>query len=73
MIINKCTNLDISCEDSVCPDCNWYNFQLWQESHAHCDQPSFDCPDTDDCPYKKLDGIGYLYSEQTEALRQKYL
>lgn len=49
------------------------NFKVWQEAHAHCDQGSWDCPDPEDCPHKKMPNIGYFYSEMAEALRQKYL
>lgn len=73
MITNKCENRDISCEDGVCPDCNYYEYQLWIQAHAHCDQGSWDCPDPEDCPHKKIPNIGYLYSEMAEVLRQKYL
>ena len=74
MITNKCKIRDIACEDGCCPDCNYYNFQIWQESHAHCTLASFDCPDPDDCPHERIPDVGCcLSSEQTEALRQKYL
>ena len=54
MIINKCTvpQPDIACQDGVCPDCNYYKYQLWLSDHGHCDQASWECPDEEDCPYK---------------------
>lgn len=54
MIINKCiyNGRDIGCSDGVCPDCNWYEYQLWMEAHAHCDEPTWDCPDEEDCPHR---------------------
>ena len=32
---------DISCEDGVCPDCNYKKYLEWvlYSAHEHCDQP----------------------------------
>lgn len=53
-IINKCPHPeDIACQDGICPDCNFYEYQLWLVRHLYCDTGSWDCPDPDDCPHKK--------------------
>ncbi|AUR94329.1 hypothetical protein NVP1193O_198 [Vibrio phage 1.193.O._10N.286.52.C6] len=55
MITNKCTTPkpDIGCQDGTCPDCNYYEYQLWIQAHGHCGTGSWDCPDENDCPWKK--------------------
>lgn len=54
MITNKCQHPeDMACQDGICPDCNYYEYQLWMEAHAHCDYDTWDCPDPEDCPHNK--------------------
>lgn len=55
MITNECTHPeDTACKDGCCPECNYYEYQLWTQAHRHCDIPSWDCPDEDDCPHSKI-------------------
>jgi len=49
---------DIGCGDGVCPDCNYYNYLCWLETHMHCDTGSCDCPDDKDCPHRK--GVAWV-------------
>lgn len=45
-------DMDISCEDGLCPVCNYNEYLEWLTDHGHCEQPTWDCPDEDDCPWK---------------------
>tara|TARA_Y100001956_G_C4128568_1_gene191951 strand:- start:1463 stop:1714 length:252 start_codon:yes stop_codon:yes gene_type:complete len=48
----QCDN-DIACQDGLCPNCNYIKYLSWLESHKHCEKGIEDCPDEEDCPWKK--------------------
>lgn len=51
--MSSCKVKDISCEDGICPDCNYQKYKLWLDKHLHCDQESWVCPDENDCPHNR--------------------
>lgn len=53
MKCNKHHN-DIACQDGDCPDCNYREYLSWLDKHRHCDVASWECPDENDCPHKRL-------------------
>ena len=48
-----CNSRDTSCQDGICPECNFHNYKAWLESHLHCDEGSWNCPDEEDCPHNR--------------------
>ncbi|AUR86348.1 hypothetical protein NVP1084O_141 [Vibrio phage 1.084.O._10N.261.49.F5] len=44
---------NIACGDGICPVCNYEEYKEWLNSHGHCDQASWDCPDENNCPFKE--------------------
>lgn len=50
---DTCDGTDIFCQDGLCPDCNYDKYVTWITDHTHCDTGSWDCPDEEDCPWKK--------------------
>lgn len=49
----SCSGEDIFCQDGVCPDCNYKEYQEWVSDHACCNEDTWDCPDENDCPWEK--------------------
>jgi hypothetical protein len=48
-----CDGKDWFCQDGVCPTCNYNKYLKWITDHGHCETGSWDCPDEEDCPWKK--------------------
>ena len=49
----ECDGQDISCQDGVCPVCNWKEYSEWKSLHKICDRFPYECPDKVNCFHNK--------------------